>query len=92
MTAAMLNKALLYGVSDAAKVLGIGRSTVWSLIAAGQLEVVHIGRRTLVKHASIQKLAEQGVQLREDKKSPARNGAKQISDEHQQQPLNSSCT
>lgn len=35
---------LLLTVRQAAGALGIGRSTAYELIAAGQLEVVHIGR------------------------------------------------
>ena len=33
----------MLGVRDAAQVLGIGRSTLYELIAAGEIEVVHIG-------------------------------------------------
>ena len=37
--------------------LGIGRSKVYELINAGQLEIVKIGRRTLVRVASIRAMA-----------------------------------
>lgn len=35
---------LLLTVSEAARMLGLGRSKTYELIAAGALEVVHIGR------------------------------------------------
>jgi excisionase family DNA binding protein len=40
--------ALLLTVPQAAQVLAIGRSTAYELIAAGDLEVVHIGRSVRV--------------------------------------------
>ena len=40
--------ALLLTVPQAAQVLAIGRSTAYELIAAGELEVVHIGRSVRV--------------------------------------------
>ena len=39
---------LLLTVPQAAQVLAIGRSTAYELIAAGELEVVHIGRSVRV--------------------------------------------
>jgi excisionase family DNA binding protein len=57
-----IEKPLLCGVQDAARQLGLGKSTVWSLIAQGQLEAVRIGRRTLIKHSSMCRLAERGTQ------------------------------
>lgn len=49
---------VLYSVADAAKALGIGRSKAYELIAAGTLDTVTIGRRRLVKAASVRALAE----------------------------------
>jgi excisionase family DNA binding protein len=48
---------LLFGVPEAANALGLGKSTIWALVAAGKLETVKIGRRTLVTRASIERLA-----------------------------------
>ncbi len=48
---------LLYPIPDAAKVLGLGRSKVYELLAGGQLESISIGRRRLVKAESIRALA-----------------------------------
>jgi excisionase family DNA binding protein len=41
---------LLYPIPDAQAQLGIGRSTVYELIASGALQTVKIGRRTLIAH------------------------------------------
>lgn len=43
-------------VRDAAAAIGIGRTTLFNLIKRGQLDVVRIGRRTLVKVDSINRL------------------------------------
>jgi hypothetical protein len=51
---------LLVAVKDTAKILSIGRTKTWALISAGRLETVKIGRRTLVRMASIRDLAEEG--------------------------------
>ena len=40
----------------AAKALGIRRTSIYSLIREGRLEVVKLGRRTLVKADSIRRL------------------------------------
>jgi excisionase family DNA binding protein len=47
-------------VNDTARVLGIGRTKVYELINAGQLETVKIGRRTLVRTASIRAVVGEG--------------------------------
>lgn len=52
---------VLVSVEEAARNLGIGRTTAWALIKHGALETVRIGRRTLVKTASIRRLAEAGI-------------------------------
>ena len=46
-------------VADAAKALGIGRTSIYALIRDGRLEIVKLGRRTLVKVASIRRLLDQ---------------------------------
>jgi hypothetical protein len=43
----------LVSVPQAAKMLSLGLTSTWSLITAKSLDVVHIGRRTLVVVASI---------------------------------------
>jgi excisionase family DNA binding protein len=47
-------------VKETARVLGIGRTKIYELINAGQLETVKIGRRTLVRTASIRAIAQEG--------------------------------
>lgn len=50
-------KAILASIPDAQRALGIGRTTAYRLIEEGKLETVKIGRRTLVRIASIRALA-----------------------------------
>ena len=44
---------LAYRVPDAAKMLGIGRSTVFEMIRSGKLDAKKIGAATVVTHDSI---------------------------------------
>ncbi len=44
------------GVEEAASALGVGRSTVFRLLAAGALDSVHLGRRRWVTAASVDAL------------------------------------
>lgn len=46
-------KAILASIPDTLRALGIGRTTAYRLIDEGKLETVKIGRRTLVRVASI---------------------------------------
>ena len=39
---------IAYSVPDAAKALSIGKTKMWELIAAGEIETFKIGARTLV--------------------------------------------
>lgn len=45
-------------VNDACKVLGLGRSKIYDLIAKGRLETLKIDKRTLIKTASIRALVD----------------------------------
>ena len=45
-------------ISDAAKALSLGRTSIYSLINEGRLETIKIGRRRLVKVDSIRRLLE----------------------------------
>jgi excisionase family DNA binding protein len=40
---------LLYGIAEVGKATSLGRSSVYSLIAAGKLRTVKVGRRTLIR-------------------------------------------
>lgn len=48
---------LAISINDTAKVLGVGRTTVYGFINDGRLETFKLGRRTLVRTASIRRLA-----------------------------------
>ncbi len=45
-------------VSGAAKALGLGRTSIYKLISDGQLKTIKIGRRSLIKTASIRALVD----------------------------------
>jgi len=45
-------------ITGAAKALGLGRTTIYALIADGRLETIKLGRRHLIKTASIRQLIE----------------------------------
>ena len=47
---------LLLSVEEAARCLSISRSKTWELIAAGELEAVHIGRSTRVSLSALHDL------------------------------------
>jgi excisionase family DNA binding protein len=47
---------MLLTVSQVAQVLNLGRSTVYELIAAGKLEVVHVGRSARIPADSVKAL------------------------------------
>jgi excisionase family DNA binding protein len=44
---------LAYSIKDAVRVSSIGRTTLYSLISSGEIETVKIGKRRLVKAASL---------------------------------------
>ena len=46
---------LCYAPNDAAKVLGIGRSTLFSLLARGELSARKLGTRTLITAAELER-------------------------------------
>lgn len=48
---------VLTSIPEAGKMLSVGRSTLYRLIAEGKLETVKIGRRTLIRITSIRSLA-----------------------------------
>lgn len=50
-------ETLLCSIPDAAAALGLGRSKVYELIGAGQLETINIGRRRLIRVESVKALA-----------------------------------
>ena len=51
------NPPILISVAEAARLLGVGRSTVYDIIGRGDLRVAKIGRRTLVSVAEVETYA-----------------------------------
>lgn len=49
---------LAISINETAKVLGLGRTSIYSMIGDGRLETFKLGRRRLVKTASIRRLFE----------------------------------
>lgn len=45
--------ALLVDQDEAARLLGVGRTTIWRMVKRHDLDQVNIGRRALVTRASI---------------------------------------
>ena len=45
-------------VSDAAKALGLGRTSIYALIKDGRLETIKLGSRRLIMTESIRRLVE----------------------------------
>lgn len=43
-------------INDTAKALSLGRTSIYSLIREGRLETIKLGRRTLIKMASVRRL------------------------------------
>ena len=50
------NKPLAVSVKTACKLVGIGNTTMWSLIKVGRVKTVSIGRRRLVVYSSLESL------------------------------------
>ncbi len=51
-------EAIAVSINDAAKALGLGRTSIYAMITDGRLESFKLGRRRLVTVASIRRLAE----------------------------------
>ena len=49
-------EALAVSINDAAKALGLGRTSIYAMIADGRLEAFRLGRRRLVTVESIRRL------------------------------------
>ena len=51
------------GINEAARMLGIGRSTLWNLISEGRSRVVRLGRRVLIPMAVINAALRDGTSV-----------------------------
>lgn len=49
-----LNQSLLVTVEEAARLLGIGRTTMFELISSGDVKSVRLGRRRLIARKSLE--------------------------------------
>ena len=49
-------------ITDAARAIGVGRTTLYKFINSGELETSKLGSRTLVKTESLHRLLAQGGQ------------------------------
>jgi excisionase family DNA binding protein len=47
---------LALSINDAAKALGLGRTSIYAMIADGRLDAFRLGRRRLVRLESIKRL------------------------------------
>lgn len=54
-----LNKPLVYSISDATQVLGIGRTTLYQLIKDGKITSFKLGARTFIRHEDLVAFVEQ---------------------------------
>ena len=43
-------------ISDAVRLIGLGRSKIYELIASGEIEIVKVGSATLIPVANLRKL------------------------------------
>lgn len=48
-----MNDRLTYSVDEAARLVGLGRTSMYALINSGDLAVVRVGRRILIPRASL---------------------------------------
>lgn len=56
MKAAPLPDSICVRVNDAARMIGVGRTKLYELIAAGEIETVKLGKSTRVTTASLHDL------------------------------------
>jgi excisionase family DNA binding protein len=55
------NPVISYTVKEACRVTGIGRTKLYSLVAAGELQLKKIGRRSLIPAESLHNLINKGA-------------------------------
>lgn len=50
---------LAVSVNQAARILGVGRTTLYSMIRDGRIDALKLGRRTLIKTASLRRIIDE---------------------------------
>ena len=55
MSLQLNGERLSHSPNDAAKILGIGRSTIFNLLARGELTALKLGTRTLITTAELER-------------------------------------
>lgn len=50
---------LAVSVNEAARIIGVGRTSIYSMIRDGQIEAIKIGRRTVIKTSSLHRIIDQ---------------------------------
>jgi excisionase family DNA binding protein len=50
---------LAVSVNEAARILGVGRTSLYSMIRAGRIDMLKLGRRTLIKTASLRRIIDE---------------------------------
>jgi excisionase family DNA binding protein len=53
-----MNQKFLHSINEAAQLLGIGRSSLYALIAAGEVGTVKIGRRSLIADEELRRFVQ----------------------------------
>jgi excisionase family DNA binding protein len=51
---------LAYSTTEAARLLGIGRTSLYGLLRSGQLRGVHLGRRLVIPRDELERLLREG--------------------------------
>jgi len=51
-----MEEKLTYTVKETARLLGIGRNTMWKAVWRGQLPTIRIGKRRLVPKVALEKM------------------------------------
>jgi excisionase family DNA binding protein len=55
------HERLAYTVADFCRMIGLGRSTVYAMIAKGEIQTAQIGHRRLIPHAAAVALLERSA-------------------------------
>ncbi len=56
-------RPLLLSATEVCRQLNIGRTTLWRLTKAGELPIVRIGRRSLLRQSDVDRVAAQGASV-----------------------------